>query len=444
MFDKDVLLNNLVHLRNGGSTQLKFLIMAYLLYYGVSWLINSMFINITVKKQSTTYDYLRNVVNDKYKKTATNAKLNRQDIMEDDIEIDYLDNNIRWVKYKNTFIIIDTIHLFDKIFANPFKTTTSDDYVMVRVFRLPIFRKTTHQVVSEINHVANNRITSEQNRNTDKAKNVKIFTFDSVWLKTNNFITNTDVFTPTQQALKENVFSFYKNKHLYRKCGRPYNKVIVISGPPGTGKSSAVRLIASVTSRNIYSMDISTLNNKTFSNAITTVPPNNIILLDEFHMSSIKPVNEEQTESLLQRYGEYSHGVTIDNFLNFIDGNTTPMDTIICVVSNNYNALLTNFSDNETYNKALTRRFATHYHFDYFSVEEAMEFVNIYIEKYRDLTFSKKDLEDIEKNIHDMKRNVDNALSLSYVTDLIFKQIYSRAGGCDMLWREDKCSRNHR
>jgi hypothetical protein len=90
---------------------------------------------------------------------------------------------------------------------------------------------------------------------------------------------------------------------------------------------------------------------------------------------------------------------------------------------------LTNFADDETYNKAITRRFTNHYQFDYFTEDEAMEFVRKYLEKYRDLTFSKDDLEDIKSTICNADNRPNNALSLSYVTDLIFKKVYSKSTG---------------
>lgn len=436
MFNKDTFINTLLQLWNGSSSSygslhyVKLLIVFYMIYYAITLLINTLFITIYVKKGSNLYNYFLTLVNKKYQNNASTGIV----VSGNSGEVDYLENTIRWVRFENTFVIIDTIQYLDKIFNNPFNHNVSDDHVAIKIFRVPIWKKSTQQVVDDINEHAINQVTQEETRNTETPKNVNIYTFDGMWMKSNNFITNTDVFMPVQQSLKEHILSFYKNKEIYRTCGRPYNKVIVLSGPPGTGKSSAVRLIASITSRNIYSMDISTLTNKTFGNAITTIPPNNIVLLDEFDMYCIKPVkndasmtksSETSHQSLFSRFGELSTGgtggVTIDNFLNFIDGNTTPMDTIICIVANDYQSLVTNFNDTETYNAALSRRFVNHYQFKYFTISEALDFLYQYNHRYSNIHLSDTTLDKIK---HDITNSTEH-ISLSVVTELIFKYMYN-------------------
>ena len=140
------------------------------------------------------------------------------------------------------------------------------------------------------------------------------------------------------KTLKEKILSnidyFIKNKDWFIDRGLPYKKTIVFSGPPGTGKTSFIKTIASEFDKSVYVINISQLGDSTFEKAITTVPANSIIIIEDFdsceatHSRIEKDDNEDNTEK------EKDKAISLTTILNTLDGIISLNGTIIFMTTN--------------------------------------------------------------------------------------------------------------
>ena len=93
--------------------------------------------------------------------------------------------------------------------------------------------------------------------------------------------------TPEMETFINDVEEFRKKetkKEKYLDKGHPYRRGYLLMGIEGTGKTKSVNIVAREKRMNIYPIDIGAdgMDNKTLINRVNEVPPNSVILIDEF------------------------------------------------------------------------------------------------------------------------------------------------------------------
>lgn len=111
------------------------------------------------------------------------------------------------------------------------------------------------------------------------------------------------------------VQEFESSKEWYNEMGISYKTGILLSGPPGTGKSSVIKALASHLEKNLCVLECGSLSDTTFSKALSNTPKNSIVLMEDF--DSVKSTKDR--EAIVKETYDYST-LTLSGMLNAIDG----------------------------------------------------------------------------------------------------------------------------
>lgn len=135
--------------------------------------------------------------------------------------------------------------------------------------------------------------------------------------------------------LKKNImdeisdFSAPETKKWYKKHGIPYKRGLLLYGPPGNGKSSMIRAIATSLERHIYVLKLDTpdMCDNALMAAVNTVSSKSVIVLEDIDTL----FHERESSNECQ--------VTFSGLLNAMDGINNTMGQIFILTSNLLNKL---------------------------------------------------------------------------------------------------------
>lgn len=136
------------------------------------------------------------------------------------------------------------------------------------------------------------------------------------------------ILSKEEQELFNDIKNFTENKDWYTEKNIPYKKGFILAGPPGTGKTSSVRAIASELNYDICILD-------SFSE-FAKIPTDRkcIVLIDELDavVSKRKDTSEGSisTDGIMSSFSEY----TVSAALKAMDGAVTMDGTIIIGTTN--------------------------------------------------------------------------------------------------------------
>jgi len=116
---------------------------------------------------------------------------------------------------------------------------------------------------------------------------------------------------------------FINSKNKYSKFGIPYKRNYLLSGIPGTGKTSLIMSIASKLDYSIYIIPFTaSLDDVTFTEALSNIPEKSILIM-------------EDVDSLFLKRDNKSTGLTFSGMINALDG-LTIRDGLITFLTTNH------------------------------------------------------------------------------------------------------------
>lgn len=195
--------------------------------------------------------------------------------------------------------------------------------------------------------------------------------------------------------------------------GLPYKLTYVLHGEPGTGKTSWVKAIASYFRKDVCIINISDISDTGFQTALSTVPKNSILLIEDFDSSSSTKsrisVGDEEKNSINFSF------LSLTGILNGLDGVKSLHNTIVILTTNHL----------ENVDKAIYRQGRVD------SIVELKKVPSIEVKRYSEFIFSNEDFSHI--NFED---TLGCLLNSSLLTSKGDKEKYLES--LENYWRGDK------
>lgn len=149
----------------------------------------------------------------------------------------------------------------------------------------------------------------------------------------------------TKEVILTHIKNFTERKDWYLKNGITYKTGILLYGPPGTGKTSLVSSLCSEYERDCFLINLSTLGDAALKRAMTSVPTNGIVLIEDIDTffgkrKSRKVIEDREVTPGAQTIGEPSSEdsplaiLTLAGLLNALDGIACGTDRIVIATTN--------------------------------------------------------------------------------------------------------------
>ena len=139
--------------------------------------------------------------------------------------------------------------------------------------------------------------------------------WDKMEVFTNRKLSNTILDQSVEKQLLDDISDFIKSKDWHNAKGVPFKRGFLLTGPPGTGKTSITKAIAVHYGIPIFSLDLSTIRNNTdLSQLMSEI---NYLAKGQIYILSMEDV--DRTE-IFKNYRYNSSKITMDCLLNVLDG----------------------------------------------------------------------------------------------------------------------------
>ena len=163
-----------------------------------------------------------------------------------------------------------------------------------------------------------------------------------------------------------NLNYFYNNKDWYFKRGLAHKQTYLLHGLPGTGKTSLIKALASYYNKSICLIDLSSMSNKTFEKAMSSIPKNSIVLIEDF--DSCKSVHSRDSDDHDSDMFN-NEPLTLSKILNVMDGVVSLDGTIVFLTTNHLDKI----------DSAMVRKGRVDYTYEipYFTSTEVKEYIKL-------------------------------------------------------------------
>lgn len=128
--------------------------------------------------------------------------------------------------------------------------------------------------------------------------------------------------------------SFLSSKEWYADRNIPWHRGYLFSGPPGTGKTSAIMALASLTGKAIYIINPAGIHNDNELLSAVNQAGSNIVVIEDIDSNKEARTRESEQQTQQTTVEAGKQGVTLSGFLNALDGIGVRDDRILICTSN--------------------------------------------------------------------------------------------------------------
>jgi len=154
---------------------------------------------------------------------------------------------------------------------------------------------------------------------TRRVSNILPRDIDSVFLKSGQM-----------ERLVGGIELFQKSEDLYSKIGIPYHTGILLSGPPGTGKTSTLVALANHFHMDVIFVNLSTIGNDDgLAQCVSEAAPDTLIILEDVDTVYATKTREDGKGDV-----KPSNSVTLGGLLNVLDGQMSPHGCVFGLTTN--------------------------------------------------------------------------------------------------------------
>jgi chaperone BCS1 len=161
---------------------------------------------------------------------------------------------------------------------------------------------------------------------------LQFFTHRDTWWEANVMTTRDidTIYLPDDQLndILSDVDTFFKSQQKYRQLGIPWRRGWLLTGPPGTGKSSLVQAVASHYHLPIYYLNLSTVGSRDLMLLFRDIRRRCIILIEDIDCISASHQRKDSHSKLKD------DAVQTNDLLNVLDGLIATEERLLVITTN--------------------------------------------------------------------------------------------------------------